>query len=212
VPLYWLCYRHNNLISVIVELGASLVHARMRAGLAGLDDEGFDGALFAGALPLIARAPRAAEFTEPSAMRCRLRSRRRHRSAIWHGARASPNGGSSVLPNNGIGDPRNAGGGWQCSMVARAAEVTEMKPRTEPDDWRMRPRYEPQPPPRERKLDTYQNRSPIGHLGRGFKHDSRTNVILVLQSWQRRLVDACTPKAGSGSAKLSQCAMNLNAK
>ena len=41
MPLYWLCYRHNNRTSVIVELGASVVHARMRASLAGLDEGTF---------------------------------------------------------------------------------------------------------------------------------------------------------------------------
>src|SRR5215813_7287021 len=40
-PLYWLCYRHNNQISVVIEPGASLVHARMRAALAGLDQDEF---------------------------------------------------------------------------------------------------------------------------------------------------------------------------
>ena len=38
MPLYWLCYRHNNQISVVIEPGASLVHARMRAALAELDE------------------------------------------------------------------------------------------------------------------------------------------------------------------------------
>jgi hypothetical protein len=37
MPLYWLCYRHNNQISVVIEPGASLIHARMRAALSGLD-------------------------------------------------------------------------------------------------------------------------------------------------------------------------------
>jgi hypothetical protein len=36
--LYWLCYRHNNQISFVIEPGASLIHARMRAALAGLDE------------------------------------------------------------------------------------------------------------------------------------------------------------------------------
>ena len=27
MPLYWLCYRHNNQISVVIEPGASLIHA-----------------------------------------------------------------------------------------------------------------------------------------------------------------------------------------
>jgi hypothetical protein len=35
--LYWLCYRHNNQISVVIEPGASIIHARMRAALKGLD-------------------------------------------------------------------------------------------------------------------------------------------------------------------------------
>ena len=38
--LYWLCYQHNNQISVVIEFGASPIHARMRASLARLDDEG----------------------------------------------------------------------------------------------------------------------------------------------------------------------------
>jgi hypothetical protein len=38
MPLYWLCYRHNNQISVVIEPGASPIHARMRAVLAGLDE------------------------------------------------------------------------------------------------------------------------------------------------------------------------------
>jgi hypothetical protein len=41
MPLYWLCYRHNNQISVVIEPGASLIHARMRAALAGLDQGEF---------------------------------------------------------------------------------------------------------------------------------------------------------------------------
>src|SRR5262245_30244681 len=35
------CYRHNNSISVVIEPGASLVHARMRASLGGLDEGEF---------------------------------------------------------------------------------------------------------------------------------------------------------------------------
>jgi len=38
---FWLCYRHNNQISVVIEPGASLVHARMRASLAELDQGEF---------------------------------------------------------------------------------------------------------------------------------------------------------------------------
>jgi hypothetical protein len=41
MPLYWLCYQHNNQISVVIEPGASPVHARMRAALAGLDEGTF---------------------------------------------------------------------------------------------------------------------------------------------------------------------------
>ena len=41
MPLYWLVYRHNNQISIVIEPGASLIHARMRAGLAGLDEGEF---------------------------------------------------------------------------------------------------------------------------------------------------------------------------
>jgi hypothetical protein len=41
MPLYWLCYRHNNQISVVIEPGASLVHARMPAALANLDEGEF---------------------------------------------------------------------------------------------------------------------------------------------------------------------------
>jgi hypothetical protein len=39
--LYWLCYRHNNQISVVIEPGASPIHARMRAALVGLDEGEF---------------------------------------------------------------------------------------------------------------------------------------------------------------------------
>jgi hypothetical protein len=40
MPLYWPCYRHSNQISVI-EPVASLIHARMRAALANLDQGEF---------------------------------------------------------------------------------------------------------------------------------------------------------------------------
>ena len=33
MPLYWLVYRRSNQISVVIEPGASLIHARMRAAL-----------------------------------------------------------------------------------------------------------------------------------------------------------------------------------
>jgi hypothetical protein len=39
--LYWLCYRHNNQVSVVIEPAPSLIHARMRAALAGLDEGTF---------------------------------------------------------------------------------------------------------------------------------------------------------------------------
>jgi hypothetical protein len=41
MPLYWLCYRHNNQISVVIEPGASLIHARLRASIDGLDEGEF---------------------------------------------------------------------------------------------------------------------------------------------------------------------------
>ena len=41
MPLHWLCYRHNNQISVVIEPGSSLIHARMRAALANLDEGEF---------------------------------------------------------------------------------------------------------------------------------------------------------------------------
>jgi hypothetical protein len=41
MPLYWLVYRHNNQIAVVIELGASPIHARLRASLDGLDQGEF---------------------------------------------------------------------------------------------------------------------------------------------------------------------------
>jgi len=41
MPFYWLVYRHNNQISVVIEPGASPIHARMRAALANLDEGDF---------------------------------------------------------------------------------------------------------------------------------------------------------------------------
>ena len=38
---HWFVYRHNNQISVVIEPGASLIHARMRAALAELDEGEF---------------------------------------------------------------------------------------------------------------------------------------------------------------------------
>ena len=39
MPLYWLCYRHNNHIFVVIEPAHSLVYARLRAD--GLDEVEF---------------------------------------------------------------------------------------------------------------------------------------------------------------------------
>ena len=41
MPLYWLVYRHSNEVSVVIEPGASLIHARMRAAFANLDQGDF---------------------------------------------------------------------------------------------------------------------------------------------------------------------------
>jgi hypothetical protein len=41
MPLYWLCYRLDHQISVVIEPGASIIHARMRASLDGLDEGEF---------------------------------------------------------------------------------------------------------------------------------------------------------------------------
>jgi len=41
MPLFWLCYRRNNQVSVVIEPGASLIHARLRASLANLDQGDF---------------------------------------------------------------------------------------------------------------------------------------------------------------------------
>jgi len=41
MPFYWLCYQHNKRISVVIEPGVSPIHARMRAGLANLDEGEF---------------------------------------------------------------------------------------------------------------------------------------------------------------------------
>ena len=41
MPLYWLCYRHNNQISVVIEPAHSLIHARLRASIDGLDEGEF---------------------------------------------------------------------------------------------------------------------------------------------------------------------------
>src|SRR5215475_7552202 len=41
MPLYWLCYRHNNQISVVIEPGASLIYTRLRSAIDGLDQGEF---------------------------------------------------------------------------------------------------------------------------------------------------------------------------
>jgi hypothetical protein len=41
MPLFWLCYHHNNQICVVIEPGASPIHARMSAALGGLDEGEF---------------------------------------------------------------------------------------------------------------------------------------------------------------------------
>jgi hypothetical protein len=41
MPLYWLVYRHNNQVCVVIEPAPSLIHARLRASLAGLDEGEF---------------------------------------------------------------------------------------------------------------------------------------------------------------------------
>jgi hypothetical protein len=39
--LYWLVYSHNNQVSIVIEPASSLIHARMRAALDGLDEGEF---------------------------------------------------------------------------------------------------------------------------------------------------------------------------
>jgi hypothetical protein len=41
MPLYWLVYRHNNSISVVIEPAHSLIYARLRAAIDGLDQGEF---------------------------------------------------------------------------------------------------------------------------------------------------------------------------
>src|SRR5215831_4240074 len=41
MPLYWLCHRHNNQISVVIEPAHSIIYARLRASIAGLDQGEF---------------------------------------------------------------------------------------------------------------------------------------------------------------------------
>ena len=41
MPLYRLCYRHNNSIFVVIEPAHSLIYARLRAAIDGLDEGEF---------------------------------------------------------------------------------------------------------------------------------------------------------------------------
>jgi len=41
MPLYWLVYHHNNQISIVIEPGASIIHARLRSAIDGLDEGEF---------------------------------------------------------------------------------------------------------------------------------------------------------------------------
>jgi hypothetical protein len=41
MPLYWLIYRHNNSISIVIGPAPSPIHARMRASLDGRDQGEF---------------------------------------------------------------------------------------------------------------------------------------------------------------------------
>jgi hypothetical protein len=41
MPLHWLCYRHNNSIFVVIEPAHSLIYARLRASIDGLDQGEF---------------------------------------------------------------------------------------------------------------------------------------------------------------------------
>jgi hypothetical protein len=38
MPFYWLVYRYNNQISVVIEPAHSLIYARLRAAIDGLDE------------------------------------------------------------------------------------------------------------------------------------------------------------------------------
>src|SRR5262249_42132 len=41
MSLYWICYRHNNSIAVVIEPAHSLIYARLRAAIDGLDEGEF---------------------------------------------------------------------------------------------------------------------------------------------------------------------------
>jgi hypothetical protein len=41
MPLYWLCYRHNNQVCIVIVAAPSLIHAHLRAALDGLDQGEF---------------------------------------------------------------------------------------------------------------------------------------------------------------------------
>ncbi len=41
MPLFWLVYRYSNEVFVIIEPGASIIHARLRSAIDGLDEGEF---------------------------------------------------------------------------------------------------------------------------------------------------------------------------
>jgi len=41
VSLYWLCYKHNGKVEVVIQPGQQLMFARVGAGIAGLDEGTF---------------------------------------------------------------------------------------------------------------------------------------------------------------------------
>ena len=51
MPLYWLCYQHNNQISVVIEPAASLIYAGMHAAIAGLQGKFTEGHEFPWKVP-----------------------------------------------------------------------------------------------------------------------------------------------------------------
>jgi hypothetical protein len=92
-------------------------------------------------------------------------------------------------------------------------EVTEIKPRAEPDDWRMRPRFEPQPPPRERKLDTVPESEPDWSswetwLQVRLQNERDFSLTVV----PKRSADCCTRKTSSGRKSCPRYATNCSAR
>jgi len=41
MPFFWLVYRHSNEVTVVIEPAPSLIHARLRASITGLDEGEF---------------------------------------------------------------------------------------------------------------------------------------------------------------------------